>query len=104
MIVLFIGSCQLLVAGLMGEYLGRLYVESKRRPLFVVQDIVRLPQAVGAGADKAAAARIAAATTGAAMTGADKAGADKAASDRVGSGRADSGRGQGVAEAERLSN
>jgi dolichol-phosphate mannosyltransferase len=43
MIVLFIGACQLLVAGLMGEYLGRLYVESKRRPLFVVQDIVREP-------------------------------------------------------------
>lgn len=40
MIVLFLGSCQLMVAGLMGEYLGRLYLESKRRPLFVIQDIV----------------------------------------------------------------
>jgi glycosyltransferase involved in cell wall biosynthesis len=42
MIVLFVSSCQLMVAGLMGEYLGRLYVESKRRPLYIVQDIVRL--------------------------------------------------------------
>lgn len=41
MIVLFIGSCQLLVAGLMGEYIGRLYVESKRRPLYIIQDVVR---------------------------------------------------------------
>lgn len=41
MIVLFLGGCQLMVAGLMGEYLGRLYVESKRRPLFVIQDIMR---------------------------------------------------------------
>ncbi len=41
MIVLFIGGCQLMVAGLMGEYLGRLYIESKRRPLYVVQDIMR---------------------------------------------------------------
>jgi len=24
-----------------GEYLGRLYVESKRRPLFIIEEIVR---------------------------------------------------------------
>jgi dolichol-phosphate mannosyltransferase len=41
MIVLFVSSCQLLVAGLMGEYIGRLYIESKRRPLYIVQDIMR---------------------------------------------------------------
>ncbi len=38
--VLIIGSVQLLVLGVIGEYLGRLYMESKRRPLFVVQEII----------------------------------------------------------------
>jgi polyisoprenyl-phosphate glycosyltransferase len=44
-IILLLGSCQLLVLGLMGEYLGRLYIESKDRPLFVIQDILRSPHA-----------------------------------------------------------
>lgn len=39
-LVLAIGSVQLFVAGVMGEYLGRLYVEAKQRPLFLIQDIV----------------------------------------------------------------
>ena len=38
-IVLLIGSVQLVVLGIMGEYLGRLYIESKRRPLFVIEAI-----------------------------------------------------------------
>lgn len=43
-IVLAVGSVQLLVAGVMGEYLGRLYVESKGRPLFIVQEVVSSPE------------------------------------------------------------
>lgn len=39
-IVLAVGSVQLFVAGVMGEYLGRLYVESKRRPLFIIQEVI----------------------------------------------------------------
>jgi len=38
-IILALGSVQLFVAGIMGEYLGRLYVESKHRPLFIIQEI-----------------------------------------------------------------
>lgn len=38
-IVLILGSVQLFVIGIMGEYLGRLYMESKGRPLYVIQDI-----------------------------------------------------------------
>ncbi len=38
---LILGSMQLLVAGLLGEYLGRLYMEAKRRPLFVIDAVVR---------------------------------------------------------------
>lgn len=44
LIVLALGSVQLLVAGVMGEYLGRLYVESKGRPLFIVQEVVSSPE------------------------------------------------------------
>lgn len=43
-IVLLLGSAQLLVAGVMGEYLGRLYIESKGRPLFIIQEIVASPE------------------------------------------------------------
>ncbi|WP_336510817.1 MULTISPECIES: glycosyltransferase family 2 protein [Agrobacterium] len=39
-IVLAVGSVQLFVAGIMGEYLGRLYIESKGRPLFIIQDVL----------------------------------------------------------------
>lgn len=39
-IVLGIGSVQLLVAGVMGEYLGRLYMEAKKRPLFIIKEVV----------------------------------------------------------------
>lgn len=39
-IILATGSVQLFVAGVMGEYLGRLYMESKGRPLFVIQEVV----------------------------------------------------------------
>jgi glycosyltransferase involved in cell wall biosynthesis len=39
-IILALGSVQLFVAGLMGEYMGRLYIESKRRPLFVIQEVI----------------------------------------------------------------
>ena len=33
-------SVQLFVLGILGEYLGRLYIEAKRRPLFVIDEIV----------------------------------------------------------------
>ncbi|HEX3503533.1 MAG TPA: glycosyltransferase family 2 protein [Xanthobacteraceae bacterium] len=38
-LILVLGSMQLILFGLLGEYVGRLYLESKRRPLFVIDEI-----------------------------------------------------------------
>jgi len=38
--VLFLGGVQLLAVGILGEYIGRIYEEVKRRPLYLVRDSV----------------------------------------------------------------
>lgn len=49
-IILVLGSAQLLILGMIGEYLGRMYMESKRRPLFVVRDVIRVQKVAPADA------------------------------------------------------
>jgi len=39
LIVVVLGAIQMFVLALMGEYIGRLYNEAKRRPLYVVQEV-----------------------------------------------------------------
>jgi dolichol-phosphate mannosyltransferase len=42
--VLFLGGLQLLAIGILGEYVGRIYEEAKRRPLYLVKDLENLRQ------------------------------------------------------------
>jgi glycosyltransferase involved in cell wall biosynthesis len=37
--ILFLGSLQLMSIGMLGEYIGRIYMESKRRPTYLVRKI-----------------------------------------------------------------
>ena len=39
LVVVVLGAVQMFVLGMIGEYLGRLYIEAKRRPLYIVADI-----------------------------------------------------------------
>ena len=39
LVVVILGAVQMFVLGLIGEYLGRLYIEAKRRPLYIVSEI-----------------------------------------------------------------
>jgi len=40
LVVVSLGAVQMFVLALMGEYIGRLYSQSKHRPLYIVQDVV----------------------------------------------------------------
>ena len=39
--IFLIGGIQLFVLGIIGEYLGRLYLETKHRPLFIIDEVYR---------------------------------------------------------------
>lgn len=58
--ILFIGGTQLVVVGMLGEYLGRIYAEVKRRPLYVVKERLGFPPApVDAGHAKSSGGHVA---------------------------------------------
>ena len=39
LVVVVLGAAQMFVLGMIGEYLGRLFMEAKRRPLYIVSDV-----------------------------------------------------------------
>jgi dolichol-phosphate mannosyltransferase len=49
--IAILSSVQLFVLGILGEYLGRLYEQSKGRPLYVVEQIVRSTESPPGGTD-----------------------------------------------------
>ncbi|WP_262927425.1 glycosyltransferase family 2 protein [Phytohalomonas tamaricis] len=48
--VLFLGAMQLISIGVLGEYIGRLFIESKRRPLYLVEHDSKMPGSSPVGA------------------------------------------------------
>ena len=40
-LVLFIGGVQLVMVGILGEYIGRIYTEVQKRPLYTVREVKR---------------------------------------------------------------
>jgi dolichol-phosphate mannosyltransferase len=40
LVVIMLGAIQMFVLSMIGEYIGRLYGQSKQRPLYIVQDVV----------------------------------------------------------------
>lgn len=45
-VVLLLGAANMLFLGVIGEYLGRLFIESKHRPLFIIEEIARAEKTV----------------------------------------------------------
>lgn len=56
-VTLLLGGLQLLAIGVMGEYLGRLSMESKRRPIYLVEDYVPARSPVEASSSTVSALR-----------------------------------------------
>lgn len=47
-LILIMGSVQLIMLGVFGEYLGRMYMEAKHRPLFIISEVRRSPELIDA--------------------------------------------------------
>ena len=52
-VILMLGSVQLISLGILGEYMGRLYMETKARPIYLVREAVGFADQPGSKAERA---------------------------------------------------
>lgn len=50
-IMTFLGGIQLLTIGLLGEYVGKIYLETKQRPLYLIRDVIDNRQTIVQSSD-----------------------------------------------------
>jgi dolichol-phosphate mannosyltransferase len=43
LLIVFVSAVQFMVLGVIGEYVGRIYIQSKQRPLFLISEIRQVP-------------------------------------------------------------
>jgi dolichol-phosphate mannosyltransferase len=53
LVISFFSGVQLLALGVVGEYIGRIYDETKRRPMYIVDRKVNFSEPAGPSADQA---------------------------------------------------
>jgi len=53
LVILFLGGRRIITKEMIGEYLGRMYIETKQRPLYLIDELIAASQLESASAGNA---------------------------------------------------